>query len=293
MGKQLLARGVLTVGNVRLGNHLPAVAIGGPCGIESEHMTLSIAKELKRIFKRLGIGFIFKASFDKANRSSIGSWRGLGIDEGLRILRKVKDTLGLPILTDIHEPAQAVVVSGVADILQIPAFLCRQTDLIVAAARTGKVVNVKKGQFMSPWECGNAVDKVLAAGNPNVALTERGFTFGYNNLVVDMRSLEHMKTYDCPVIFDSTHSQQLPGGKGHKTGGMPQFISAVARAATAVGVAGIFFETHPKPAQAKSDGSNSLKLDAVEDFWKALAAIDKTVKKLPKSVLGAGGMNGR
>lgn len=269
----------VTAGRVRLGNHLPLIAVGGPCSIESAALTLAIAGRLKEIFNKLGVGFIFKASYDKANRSSLNSWRGVGLDKGLDILAQVKEKYDVPVLTDVHETGQVRAVAQVADILQIPAFLCRQTDLLVAAAKTGKPVNIKKGQFLSPWECGNAVEKVTNSGNGQVLLTERGYMFGYNNLVVDMRSLEYLKTYACPIIFDATHSQQLPGGLGRATGGMPQFIEAVSRASVAVGIAAVFFETHPQPHKAKSDGSNSLKLDAVEGLWKRLMAIDRVVKK--------------
>ena len=269
---------VIRSGSVAIGNHLPIVAIGGVCSIESEDLTLLVGRKLKAIFTKLRVPFIFKASYDKANRSSIDSWRGLGFKEGLRILAKIKKELNVPILTDIHEAGQVKDVAKVADILQIPAFLSRQTDLIIAAASTKKIVNIKKGQFLSPWDCENVIAKALSAGNDKILITERGATFGYNNLVVDMRSLEVLKGFGCPVIYDATHSLQLPGARGNATGGLPQFIFPLARAATAVGIAAIFFETHPNPKKALSDGSNSLALSEVENIWKKLLAIDEVVK---------------
>lgn len=255
------------------------VAIGGTCSIESEELTLKVASELKTIFKRLDIPFIFKASFDKANRSSLKSWRGPGLKKGLEILGKVKSKLGLSVVTDIHESSQAAQAAKVVDILQIPAFLCRQTDLLTAAAKTGKVVNVKKGQFLSPWECSNVIEKVVSAGNKKVMLTERGFMFGYNNLVVDMRALEIMKEFGYPVLYDATHSLQLPGGAGTSTGGLAHLVYPLVRAAAAVGVAAVFFETHPEPSKAKSDGPNSLKLSDVEKIFKTVSSIDRLVKE--------------
>lgn len=269
---------VVEVGSVRLGNNLPLTAIGGCCAIESEEITMRLAGGLKRIFEKSSVDFIFKISFDKANRSSAGSWRGLGIEKGIKIIGDVKEKFGFPVLTDIHEPWQAEQASRVADILQIPAFLCRQTDLLFAAADTGKAVNIKKGQFMSPWESAHAAEKVISRGNRRIMLTERGYMFGYNNLVVDMRSLEIMKGFGFPVIFDATHSQQMPGGLGRETGGAAEFIAPLARAAAAVGLAGIFFEAHPDPKQAKSDRANTLALNEVAGFWKNLAMIDKVVK---------------
>lgn len=269
---------IVHIGKIRAGNHLPLVAIGGPCAIESEDLTLRVARHLKIVFEGLKVPFIFKTSYDKANRSSIRSWRGPGFKEGLRILALVKKEIGAPVLTDVHETNQVEKVAAVADILQIPAFLSRQTDLIVAAAKTGKPVNVKKGQFLSPWELKNVIEKILTTGNKNILLTERGFMFGYNNLVVDMRSLEIMKQLGCPVIYDATHSQQLPGAVGDATGGMPQFIFPLARAAAAVGIAALFFETHPAPKEALSDGSNSLPLKEVVSVWEKIKEIDKLVK---------------
>lgn len=240
--------------------------IAGPCVIESEEMVLSIADRMKQITDELGIPYTFKASFDKANRTSLSGFRGPGIQEGLRILQKVKDTYGLPICTDIHEPRQAAQAAEVVDILQIPAFLCRQTDLLVAAAKTGKCVNIKKAQFLAPWDMKNCVDKVHQSGNDNVMLCERGTTFGYNTLVVDMTGLRVMKDMGVPVIFDATHSVQKPGGNGTSTGGNRQFVEYLAKAAVAVGVDGLFMETHPDPDNAKSDGPNMVPLDQMRDL---------------------------
>ena len=253
--------------------------IAGPCVIESEEQVLSIAKEIKEITSELGIPFTFKASFDKANRTSIYGFRGPGMDEGLKILQKVKDTYGLPICTDIHEPWQAVPVAKVADILQIPAFLCRQTDLLVAAARTGKCINIKKAQFLAPWDMKNCVQKVKESGNDNVMLCERGTTFGYNTLVVDMTGLRVMKEFGVPVIFDATHSVQKPGGNGSSTGGNREYVEYLAKAAIAVGVDGLFMETHPDPDSAKSDGPNMVKLSEMKDLLKKLVKLYQAVQE--------------
>ncbi|KHL96003.1 2-dehydro-3-deoxyphosphooctonate aldolase [Paenibacillus sp. IHB B 3415] len=234
--------------------------IAGPCVIESEELVLQIAKEVKEITDELGIEYYFKASFDKANRTSIDSFRGPGLEEGLRILQKVKDTYNLKIATDIHEPYQAEPVSKVADIIQIPAFLCRQTDLLVAAARTGKIINVKKAQFLAPWDMKNVVRKLEEGGNTNIMLCERGTTFGYNTLVVDMTGLVELKKFGYPVVFDATHSVQKPGGKGDATGGNRDHVQYLARAAMAVGIDALFMEVHPDPDNAKSDGPNMVKL---------------------------------
>lgn len=247
--------------------------IAGPCVIESEAQVLSIAKQLKEITDELGIPFTFKASFDKANRTSINGFRGPGLEEGLRILQKVKDTYGLPICTDIHEAWQAEPVAKVADILQIPAFLCRQTDLLVAAARTGKWVNIKKGQFLAPWDMKNCVDKVRACGNDKVMLCERGSSFGYNTLVVDMTGLRVMKGFGVPVIFDATHAVQKPGGNGGSTGGNREFVEYLAKAAIAVGVDGLFMETHPDPDRALSDGPNMVPLGEMKELLMKLQRI--------------------
>ncbi len=240
--------------------------IAGPCVIESEEMVMSIAGQMKKITEELGIPYTFKASFDKANRTSISGFRGPGIEEGLRILQKVKDTYGLSICTDIHEPWQAAKAAEVADILQIPAFLCRQTDLLVAAAQTGKCVNIKKAQFLAAWDMGNCVKKVRESGNDNVMLCERGTTFGYNTLVVDMTGLRVMKDFDVPVIFDATHSVQKPGGNGTSTGGNREYVEYLAKAAIAVGVDGLFMETHPDPDNAKSDGPNMVPLGEMREL---------------------------
>jgi 2-dehydro-3-deoxyphosphooctonate aldolase (KDO 8-P synthase) len=254
MGKEI------SIGNVRIGGNQPLFLIAGPCVIESESHALMLAERLAEITAHARVPFIFKASYDKANRSSEHSYRGPGLAEGLRILKKIKDRLALPILTDIHEPAQAEPVAEVADVLQIPAFLSRQTDLLVAAGNTKRVVNLKKGQFLSPWEMGNAVEKITKTGNDRIFLTERGTSFGYQNLVVDMRSFPIMQKTGWPVVFDVTHSVQLPGGAGKSSGGQPEFIEPLARAGTAVGVDGIFLEVHENPAKALSDGTNALPL---------------------------------
>ena len=250
--------------------------IAGPCVIESEAMVLSIARQMKDITDRLGIPYTFKASFDKANRTSISSFRGPGIEEGLRILQKVKDTYNLPICTDIHEPWQAEKAAEVCDILQIPAFLCRQTDLLVAAAKTGKCINIKKAQFLAPWDMVNCINKIKDI-NSNLMLCERGTCFGYNNLVVDMTGLVEMKSFGFPVIFDATHSVQKPGGKGTATGGNREFAEPLAKAAIAIGVDGIFMETHPDPENALSDGANMVYLDKVEEMLTRLIRIYKAV----------------
>lgn len=251
--------------------------IAGPCVIESEEMVLSIAGQMKEITEELEIPYTFKASFDKANRTSISSFRGPGIEEGLRILQKVKDTYGLPVCTDIHEPWQAEKAAEVCDILQIPAFLCRQTDLLVAAAKTGKCVNIKKAQFLAPWDMQNCLDKVRQSGNNNVMLCERGSTFGYNTLVVDMTGLRVMKDMGVPVIFDATHSVQKPGGNGTSTGGNRQYVEYLAKAAIAVGVDGLFMETHPDPAHAKSDGPNMVPLREMKELLKKLIRVYEAV----------------
>lgn len=240
--------------------------LAGPCAIESEEMSLLVARKIKAICDKLNINYVFKSSFDKANRSSINSPRGVGIDEGLRILKKVKDEVGVPVVTDVHESWQCERVAEVVDILQIPAFLARQTDLLVAAARTGKIVNVKKGQFMAPWDMKNVVNKMLEADNDKVMLCERGTSFGYNNLVVDMTGLIEMRNLGYPVVFDATHSVQKPGGQGSSTGGNREFVYPLMRAALAIGVDAIFAEVHPDPENAFSDGPNQLRLDDIEEI---------------------------
>ncbi len=259
--------------SIPFANDAPLSLIAGPCVIESEEHVLSLAQEIRQIAGP----YVFKASFDKANRSSISSYRGPGLSEGVRILKKVRG-LGIPVLTDIHEPAQADGAAEAADILQIPAFLCRQTDLLVAAGRTGRAVNIKKGQFVAPHDIANAAEKVASTGNDNILLTERGSCFGYNNLVVDMRSLLIMAETGYPVIFDATHSVQLPGASGKSSGGQPQFIEPLARAATAAGIAGVFVEVHENPAQALSDGPNALRLHLLAGFLERLRKIDSIIK---------------
>ncbi len=253
--------------------------IAGPCVIESEEMVLSIAAQMKEITKELGIPYTFKASFDKANRTSIHGFRGTGIERGLEILQKVKDVHGLSVCTDIHEAWQAERAAQVADILQIPAFLCRQTDLLVAAAKTGKCVNIKKAQFLAPWDMKNCLDKVRESGNDNVMLCERGTTFGYNTLVVDMTGLRVMKEFGVPVIFDATHSVQKPGGNGTSTGGNRQYVEHLAKAAVAVGVDGLFMETHPEPDHAKSDGPNMVPLSGMKNLLKKLVRVYDAVQE--------------
>ncbi len=247
-----------------IGTAHPLLVISGPCVIENETMCIEIATTLKNVCHELGISYIFKASFDKANRTSIDSFRGPGLEKGLEILKHIKDSLSIPIVTDIHEISQIEPVSHVADILQIPAFLCRQTDLLIEAGNSKRTINIKKGQFMAPRDMQSAVEKVLSTGNKNVLVTERGTTFGYKNLVVDMRSLVIMRSLNVPVIFDATHSVQLPGGQGKSSGGQREFILPLVRAAAAVGIDGLFLETHPNPEEAKSDGPNSIPLSKIK-----------------------------
>ena len=261
------------------GNDQPFFLIAGTCVVESQQMSLDTAGTLNEICSELGISFIYKSSFDKANRSSAGSFRGPGMEEGLRILGEVKSQLGLPVLTDVHEDTPMDEVADVVDVLQTPAFLCRQTNFILRAVGAGKPVNIKKGQFLSPWEMQNVVDKAKSTGNEDILITERGFTFGYNNLVSDMRSLAIMRGTGCPVVFDATHSVQLPGGQGTASGGQREFVPVLSRAATAVGVAGLFMETHPDPSQALSDGPNAWPLGQMRALLETLVAIDETVKK--------------
>ena len=253
--------------------------IAGPCVIESEKLCLRLASALKKTCERLGVFYVFKASYDKANRTSAKSFRGPGLEEGLAVLANVRARVGVPILTDVHTEAQAVAAARVADILQIPAFLCRQTDLIAAAVRTGKIVNLKKGQFLSPEEMGQVVRKAKSAGGKKLLVTERGTTFGYHNLVADMRSIPIMRRFGIPVIFDATHSVQLPGGQGTKSGGQREFVPVLARAAVAVGVAGVFMETHPNPAAALSDGPNAWPLARMKDLLATLKDLDDLVKR--------------
>lgn len=252
--------------------------IAGPCVIESEEMTMQIAKQVKEISDRLNVEYYFKASFDKANRTSINSYRGPGIEDGLRILQKVKDIYGLKIVTDIHEPWQAKRVAEVVDIIQIPAFLCRQTDLLVAAAHTGKIINVKKAQFLAPWDMKNVVTKIEESGNKNIMLCERGTSFGYNTLVVDMTGIQEMKKFGYPVVFDATHSVQKPGGKGNATGGNREYVEPLAKAAIAAGADALFFEIHPDPDNALSDGPNMVYLDEFEDMLKRILKVYEAVR---------------
>ena len=259
----------------------PFFLISGPCAIETEQLALETAATLQDITTRLGIPFIYKSSFDKANRSSHTSKRGVGLEQGLRILEKVKREIGVPILTDVHEDTPLDEVASVVDVLQTPAFLCRQTNFIQNVARTGKPVNIKKGQFLAPWEMGNVVEKAKAVGNQQIMVCERGVSFGYNNLVSDMRSLAIMRQTQCPVVFDATHSVQLPGGQGACSGGQREHVPVLARAAVAVGIAGLFMESHPDPANAFSDGPNSWPLDKMEAILENLLAIDRVVKANP------------
>jgi 2-dehydro-3-deoxyphosphooctonate aldolase (KDO 8-P synthase) len=256
----------------------PFFLIAGPCVIESEQLALHTASRLKEIAGRLGIPFIYKSSFDKANRSSIDSFRGPGVEEGLRILQKVKDQLGVAVLTDVHEDTDIKAVAEVVDVLQTPAFLCRQTNFITRVASAGLPVNIKKGQFLSPWEMKNVSDKAKSTGNSQIMVCERGASFGYNNLVSDMRSLAVMRDTGCPVVFDATHSVQLPGGRGDSSGGQREFIPVLARAAVAVGISGLFMETHPDPANAKSDGPNAWPLDRMEALLNTLRKLDEVAK---------------
>ena len=274
------ANAVVAVGQVRFGNALPLSLIAGPCALESREHALETASALKEIAARLGIGLVYKSSFDKANRTSAASARGMGLDKALPIFAEVRESLGLPVTTDVHEIEQCRPVAEAVDILQIPAFLCRQTDLLVSAAETGRLVNVKKGQFLAPWDMANVAAKITAAGNPNVMVTERGASFGYNTLVSDMRSLPIMaQTTGAPVIFDATHSVQQPGGKGATSGGQREFVPVLARAAVAVGVAGVFIETHRDPDNAPSDGPNMVPLRELEGLVRQLQAFDEIAKR--------------
>ena len=256
----------------------PLFLIAGPCVIESEAMAMQTSAELKAICEKLGVNFIYKSSYDKANRSSGDSFRGPGIEEGLRILQKVKDEVGVPVLTDVHEDTPIDEVADVVDVLQTPAFLCRQTNFILRVCSAGKPVNIKKGQFLAPWDMKNVVDKARSTGNEHIMVCERGVSFGYNNLVSDMRSLAVMRDTGCPVVFDATHSVQLPGGQGACSGGQREHVPVLARAAVAAGVSGVFMETHPNPAEAKSDGPNAWPLDKMPSLLQTLKTLDETVK---------------
>jgi 2-dehydro-3-deoxyphosphooctonate aldolase (KDO 8-P synthase) len=270
---------VVSLGSVRFGNDLPLSLIAGPCQLESRDHAFEVASALKEITVPLGIGLVFKTSFDKANRTSVNAARGIGLEAALPIFAEIRATLGLPVLTDVHDADQCARVAEAVDVLQIPAFLCRQTDLLIAAARTGRAVNVKKGQFLAPWDMKNVVAKLTEAGNPDVLVTERGVSFGYNTLVSDMRALPVLRETGAPVIFDATHSVQQPGGQGTSSGGQREFVPVLARAAVAVGVAGVFIETHPDPDQAPSDGPNMIPLAEMEGLLARLMAFDRLAKQ--------------
>ena len=279
LNKDQTLNAVVAVGNVRFGNALPLALIAGPCALESKEHALEMAAALKEIAAKAGVGLVYKTSFDKANRTSAKSARGIGLDAALPIFAEIRDKLKISVLTDVHDAAQCARVAQAVDVLQIPAFLSRQTDLLVAAAKTGKVVNVKKGQFLAPWDMKNVVEKITGAGNTNVLVTERGVSFGYNTLVSDMRALPILKRLGAPVIFDATHSVQQPGGQGDKSGGEREFVAVLARAAVAVGVAGVFIETHQDPDKAPSDGPNMLPLKELEALLKQLVEFDRLAKR--------------
>jgi 2-dehydro-3-deoxyphosphooctonate aldolase (KDO 8-P synthase) len=266
------------VNSVIIGGNKPLVLIAGPCVIEGEEVTLRIAQRVEEIASRVGMGLIFKSSYDKANRSSIHSYRGPGVDEGLRILRRVKEELDLPLLSDVHRFEEIEKASVVLDIMQVPAFLCRQTDFIVEVARTGRAINIKKGPFLAPWDMRTVIEKVTSTGNENLLLTERGTTFGYNNLVSDMRSLAIMRSFGYPVVYDATHSVQLPGAGGDRSGGQRELVPQLARAATATGIDGLFMEVHEDPSRALCDGANSLSLDEAGSLLAQVREIDRIVK---------------
>jgi 2-dehydro-3-deoxyphosphooctonate aldolase (KDO 8-P synthase) len=270
---------VVKVGRVEIGNHLPIALIAGPCQLESRAHAFEMAAALKALADKAGVGFIYKTSFDKANRTSAGTPRGLGLEGSLPILAELRERLGIPVLTDVHEREQCAVVAEAVDILQIPAFLCRQTDLLVAAAETGKAINIKKGQFLAPWDMRNVIGKVVSAGNPNVLITERGASFGYNTLVSDFRALPIMARFGAPVVFDATHSVQQPGGQGDSSGGEREMVPYLARAAVAVGCAAVFLETHQDPDHAPSDGPNMLRLADMPALLDELVAFDRIAKK--------------
>ena len=274
----MIANAIVSLGKVSFGNALPLSLIAGPCQMESRDHAFMMAGSLQEICNRLGLGLVYKSSFDKANRTSLTGTRGLGLEKSLAVFADIKTQLGLPTLTDIHEIGHCAEVGSIVDVLQIPAFLCRQTDLLIAAAKTGRVINVKKGQFLAPWDMKNVMSKITESGNPNVMLTERGASFGYNTLVSDMRSLPIMAAMGAPVIFDATHSVQQPGGQGTSSGGDRRMVPVLARAAVAVGVAGVFIETHQDPDNAPSDGPNMVPLDKLEALLVTLMALDKVAK---------------
>lgn len=268
----------ISLGNLDIANDKPLTIIAGPCALESRQHALEMSHALKELAEKLGIGLIYKSSYDKANRTSAAGARGVGLKEALPIFAEVKETTGLPVLTDVHENAHCAIAAEVVDVLQIPAFLCRQTDLLIAAAKTGKIVNVKKGQFLAPWDMANVVNKLVEAGNANVMVTERGASFGYNTLISDMRALPILRAIGCPVVFDATHSVQQPGGKGTSSGGQREFVPVLARAAVAVGVASVFIETHQDPDAAPSDGPNMIALKDLEALLRDLMAFDALAK---------------
>jgi 2-dehydro-3-deoxyphosphooctonate aldolase (KDO 8-P synthase) len=278
LSQNLIPNAEVKIGGVRFGNALPLALIAGPCQLESRAHALEMAAALKEIAAKVGVGLIYKTSFDKANRTSASAARGLGLDASLPIFAEIRDTLKLPVLTDVHDAEQCAQVAQAVDVLQIPAFLSRQTDLLIAAAKTGKVVNVKKGQFLAPWDMQNVVAKITSAGNYNVLVTERGVSFGYNTLVSDMRALPILKRTGAPVIFDATHSVQQPGGQGTSSGGEREFVPVLARAAVAVGVAGVFIETHQDPDKAPSDGPNMMPLKDMEPLLRTLVEFDRLAK---------------
>jgi 2-dehydro-3-deoxyphosphooctonate aldolase (KDO 8-P synthase) len=272
----------VAIGSVTFANDRPIALFAGPCQMESRGHALEMASTLKEICGRLGIGLVYKTSFDKANRTSLRGKRGVGLEGALPVFAEIRARLGIPVVTDVHSVEQCALLAEAVDVLQIPAFLCRQTDLVVAAAKTGRAVKIKKGQFLAPWDMQNVVDKVTGSGNPNVLVTERGASFGYNTLVVDMRSLAIMGRIGCPVIFDATHAVQSPGGQGTESGGDRRFVPVLARAAVAVGVAGLFIETHQDPDNAPSDGPNMVPLKDLEALLRELMAIDAVVKRQPR-----------
>ena len=267
---------------VRIGNELPVAFLAGPCAMESRDHALFMADNLKQLSEKLGCGLIYKTSYDKANRTSISGYRGLPIDNAMRVFEDVRNETGLPVLTDVHTEEQCAIVGEVVDVLQIPAYLCRQTDLLLAAAKTGKAINVKKGQFLAPWDMKNVIQKVVAGGNPNVMACERGVSFGYNTLVTDMRALPEMRSIGCPVVFDATHSVQQPGGKGSSSGGQREMVPVLAAGASAIGVAAVFMEVHQDPDTAPSDGPNMVRLDKAEQLMSRIMAYDALAKQFAR-----------
>ena len=279
MQPELIPNAIVEVGETRFGNALPLTLIAGPCALESRDHALDMASALKEIADRLSVGLVYKTSFDKANRTSAASARGIGLEKALSIFTEIRTMVGVPVLTDVHEPEQCAAVAEAVDVLQIPAFLCRQTDLLVAAAKTGRAINIKKGQFLAPWDMVNVVAKITSQGNRNVLVTERGVSFGYNTLVSDMRALPILaRSTGAPVIFDATHSVQQPGGQGASSGGEREFVPVLARAAVAVGIAGLFIETHQEPDKAPSDGPNMVPLKEMEDLLRRLIEFDRLAK---------------